>query len=228
MFKELSELLDSANLSMTLSKKGDKISVTVIPKAKKDNDSLSNTPLIVCGTAEELDEKLVDEIQTAIGANVGYFSNAETVSAAIKEESLPNKKEQKTTPAAKETPKTEEKKKALNATQKKAVEKATASLEKAKKEKDPDMIEFLRKSAVKLMEDAKVPAEDIEAVSKQFKDIKPAGATQGDAFANSENSEESSEENNEEENDNVEEDNNEENNEEDNSGGGSNADDDIF
>lgn len=169
MFTELSKLLDKINLSMTFSKKGDKISVTVLPKAKKDNDNLSNTPLVVCGTAEELDENLLNEIEKGIGSVVGYYSNADVVAAAAKEEKTEEEKVTSEKTTSKSTTKAgDDKKKPHTGAQKKVVEKTATILEKAGKEKDPDMVEYLRKQVIKSYQDAKFDQAEIDAIDKQF------------------------------------------------------------
>jgi PRTRC genetic system protein E len=87
LFNKLLPLLADVTLSFTVSAKDDKISVTVVPKSTKDSKkAISNTPLAISGTADEMDEQFVDEIEKALGKVVGFMSNADEFVESVKEE----------------------------------------------------------------------------------------------------------------------------------------------
>jgi PRTRC genetic system protein E len=60
MFKELLPLLEGRTMILTAAKIGDALTVTIYPKrnGERDENPVSNTPLCVTGTAEELDHEL--------------------------------------------------------------------------------------------------------------------------------------------------------------------------
>lgn len=62
-FKELTELLQGVQVTLTIKEKNGKVSVSVLP------DSVDKVqPLVVTATAEELDSKFIDAIRKPIAA----------------------------------------------------------------------------------------------------------------------------------------------------------------
>jgi PRTRC genetic system protein E len=188
-FKALSLLLADANLSFIASMKGDIISVTVTPKTKDKNNNLTNTPWTGHGTAEEMDEKFIPELEKALAATSGFFANTVAFVASAKDtESKASKGADtaKTTIAA-TAPKANaaKEKVTLTAGQKAVVKKGADALAKAKKQTDPDMIAFLKNQTVKQYTDAKMDVESIETLSAQFDGIVPGevSADKGNAAA---------------------------------------------
>lgn len=185
LFNSLLPILEKVNLSFTVSAKNGQISVTVLPKTlNKKGDTLSNTPLAISGTADELDESFVTDITEALSEAVNYTKNSKDFVEAVKEKST---SENKTTTEKKESTKTEKTEKTekvvLTAAQKKLLPKAEEALKKAKAASDPDMVEFLKKQIVKLYEDAKMPDETTKELIKQFDtiEVKPS-VSQTDIF----------------------------------------------
>jgi PRTRC genetic system protein E len=71
-FKQISEILGDAEISLTVKAKNDKITVMVLPR----NKSIIN-PLVVTGTHEELDEGFFELINGPISQSSGLTSNVE-------------------------------------------------------------------------------------------------------------------------------------------------------
>lgn len=194
MFKKLSEILTSTNLSFILSEKNGIISATVIPKSKEGKD-ISNTPLSLSGTAEEMDENFADEVGKALGQAMGFLTNADQFvkDAKKKEEDAKKAKEKPQASSSTTTTKPAEKK-TLTADQKKVKKSAETNLEKAKKEKDPEVINFLKNQTVKAYKEAKFDDADIAELEKSFDTIiadgpkseteKPEVKNETDLFSN--------------------------------------------
>lgn len=181
MFKQLAAFLATMNISMTLSMKADIISVTLVPRSKvKDGEPLNTTPLSISGTAEELDANLITEVTKAFGQSVGFMSNAEEFVASAKKvesdvkEEAKKKADDKASGVVKAA---QTKAPALTAEQKTAIATGKKNLERAAKEKDADVIEFLRNASVKVYTEAKFDKLTIEKLEQQFEGIvakKPA------------------------------------------------------
>lgn len=176
MFSELKEVLEGADLSFTMSLKGDKISVSIIPKSKdKEGESLSNVPLLITGTAEELEEKFVSTIAETLGESVPFLTNAADFKTAAKKQYEDSTKE-KTAPKDKQGNKTGSepvaaKPAVLTADQKKIAVKAKDAVEKARKSKDNEMVNFLKKQTVAEYTKAKFDQESIDAITAEFETI---------------------------------------------------------
>jgi PRTRC genetic system protein E len=62
-FTDMETLLEGFDLTLTLAKKGELLSLSVLPVAKCKDDAKSNIrPLLLTGTAQELDEGFIDAI----------------------------------------------------------------------------------------------------------------------------------------------------------------------
>lgn len=109
-FKEISGLLaGGVELNFTVKKTGDKISVSVLPKMKgaKQDDAAKIVPLIITGTAEELDRGFSSAISQPIQEATGVLSNLKAFQASTVAAS--GKKPEKKTPVKKEDVKQEKK-----------------------------------------------------------------------------------------------------------------------
>jgi len=75
-FKAINETMDGYDLSMTISKKNGVITVMVMPKPTSKLVKLEKVvPLVISGTAQELDEKFAEEILSAGRAITGAVSS---------------------------------------------------------------------------------------------------------------------------------------------------------
>lgn len=188
-FSKLLPLLVELNLSFSISAKNDVVSVTIIPKTKDKNTSLTNTPLVMSGSVEEMDEKFIPELQKALAATTGFFSNTAQFVDGAKEKTTESKPVTSTakitTPAAEKTTVAKEKVK-LTAGQNKVLKNAGEAVEKAKKQADPDMITFLKNQTVKQLEDAKIDTATIDEIKASFDAIVPGAAKDNTAEAGSE------------------------------------------
>ncbi len=81
MFKELAPLLRQRAVLLTVTHlKDDQIRVNVIPKKIKDGDNAAlTTPLMVTGTAEELDRDLPSTLVNFVGAHLGLKNTLDHV-----------------------------------------------------------------------------------------------------------------------------------------------------
>lgn len=169
MFKALEAFLENVNLSLTITRKGDKISVTVLPKSKDKDNKDNNTPLLMTGTADELDENFADTVGKSLGTAIGFITNADQFVKAAEKKEADVKKEAADKVAAKSSTKSTTTKaadkKEYTRSEKEAIEIGKKSLEKAKTTKDPDMVSYLRKSAIKAYDGVALPTDDI---SKEF------------------------------------------------------------
>jgi PRTRC genetic system protein E len=184
MFKQLEELLTKASFSMTISAKDDSISVTVIPKGK-NGVAISNTPLALSGTADELDEKFVPEIINALGESLGFLTNAAEFKESAKKQEAKAKEAPKaaatTGKAAPAPAATKEKPVELNADQKKAKANADKSLEAAEKAADVDIKVFHKNQTLKAYTAAKMPQSLIDELTEKFDDLIKSKKATGEA-----------------------------------------------
>lgn len=173
LFQKLSGILAGASLSFILSEKDGVISVTVTPKSK-EGSNLSNSPFSAYGTAEELDEKLADDLAAAMGQALPYLNNAEQfVKDAKAKETKATTKEKPADTSGNTATSTKVVK--LTAGQNKVKKGVDGSLEKAKTEKDKDVVIFLKNQSVKLYKEAKFSDEDVKALEAAFDAIVKAG-----------------------------------------------------
>jgi PRTRC genetic system protein E len=70
MFETLKQFLERNTATLMLTAEGDRITVTVIPKPKSDSDCAAlRTPLVITGTAEELDEGFASVLSGYVSAH---------------------------------------------------------------------------------------------------------------------------------------------------------------
>ena len=84
MFTELQQFLENSDLNMTISKQGEVIIVSTIPKLKGE-DQPEIKPLIIRGTAEELDAGFIAAVQQKLPAVAGLKIDAEAFDASVNE-----------------------------------------------------------------------------------------------------------------------------------------------
>lgn len=105
-FQEIFDLGENIDLSMTIARAGDRLSVTVRP-----GSSQILHPLVVTGTPQELMEGFTNAIMTPIKDVIGLMTNAEQFKKSAEEAAGLAKKSAESKPAAakKETPVKKEK-----------------------------------------------------------------------------------------------------------------------
>lgn len=111
MFKDLEKYLEKHDLTIALSKKEDKISVSVLPRKKsKSEDAITNpsdedyAPLVITGTSSELDEGFINAINVKLEKMNGLQVKAEEL-----EESIENEEEAETKSKTKSSSKSKSK-----------------------------------------------------------------------------------------------------------------------
>ena len=97
-FTEISKFAEHADLRITISKKGDVMTATLLPELKSGSEKLM--PFTASGTEHELDEGFIPEISKAIDAAGGFKTNSEQFTKAVKEHKEEEKEAEKK-PAAK-------------------------------------------------------------------------------------------------------------------------------
>jgi PRTRC genetic system protein E len=85
MFKELASHLENVNMNLKLSLKDDKIAVSVLLKSKKGKEIPELKPLIITGTAEELEEAFPKAIAKAFDANAEAIATVSQWTDSLKE-----------------------------------------------------------------------------------------------------------------------------------------------
>ena len=104
LFTTLAPFIKGSELSFTLKKKGEQITVSVMPKGELIDDEDNHiVPLIITGTAEELDKDFVATIIKPLEKAVGIVTNLEDFEAAVEktaEENKPTPKAKTETKAA--------------------------------------------------------------------------------------------------------------------------------
>jgi len=122
-FKQLEQFLENATLNLVIKKTESGLVVSVLPQPNiKDKAKENLVPLVIKGTAEELDKEFMSLIQPELTSVTGIVSNIAEFEANAEE--MKNKSE-----AAK---KEKEAKKKLNEASKKALEGADKLLEESK------------------------------------------------------------------------------------------------
>lgn len=106
-FSELRRHLEHSNLTITLAQKGDQISVQVMPDAK---ESAKLPPLVFCGTADELDEGFIPQLNKSISPLAGLKTNSDQFLADVAKarEDLIKEKAKKPPTSQKPKPKDDE------------------------------------------------------------------------------------------------------------------------
>ena len=89
LFKDLNKILDNCDITLTLKKKGENISVMVLPKNAKVKMDLK--PLVVTGTADDLDGSFMGLIMNPLLSTTYAFNNIKEY-----EENLNKKRNEKT------------------------------------------------------------------------------------------------------------------------------------
>ena len=85
LFKSVEKHLDSVNVSIVITKNGDKLSVSFLPQLKSEDKSKEEiVPLMLKGTAEELDAEFVTIISSPLQKVSGIASNLIQYEAKIK------------------------------------------------------------------------------------------------------------------------------------------------
>ncbi|MBL7942468.1 MAG: PRTRC system protein E [Flavobacteriales bacterium] len=156
-FKQIEALATGQDLIIAISKKGETMTVSVCPKAdpatvKKDDTVESFTPLVISGTADELNEGFFEAVKEPLEKSAGLITSvAEFEEEVVKktESSKPAKAKKKAAapakPADTDAKKKEEEKKAEaakklrekeEAAKAKAITGAMEAIEKAKKAND--------------------------------------------------------------------------------------------
>ncbi len=179
-FTQFYPLLEGvSSLQLVLTRNGDVVSVSVMPRAKdlKDTAVKSIQPLMLSGSAEELDKHFLDNVQNGLAATTGFFSSlkeheksvsdAKAKSALAKAEQDAKKKEDDAKGKAKE-----KESKIIEANDKRIQEAITAaetlkaegkteiayqSLKKLEKE-NPTLSEPVKKAFVLAIETTKAPS----------------------------------------------------------------------
>ena len=97
MFKELQPLLRNKSLLLSIaSGNDDQITVVVMPKKTGDGDNnADSTPLVVKGTAEELDQKLAQELVGFTGAHLSFQSSLAAVKSDLEASAKAAREERK-------------------------------------------------------------------------------------------------------------------------------------
>lgn len=85
MFKQLEQFLDDYRLSLVMEMKEGKISVSVIP-GKKDGSESKISPLVLTGTAEQLDAGFISALSSKIPVNNELVIISKQYDASVKEE----------------------------------------------------------------------------------------------------------------------------------------------
>lgn len=180
MFQNLEQFLDKSDLTMVISKNGDLISISVLPKLKSDKDEENLLrPITITGTAQQIDEGFIQALQQPMEK-----LNVLTVNAKVFEESVEEvveekeKAEKKKTEKSK-TSKTVDKKAEPKKQEVKVKEKTATELSKeavkegddamAKKDYDKAVIAYAR--AVELMPDDKKVKDKYLAAERWKKSI---------------------------------------------------------
>lgn len=186
-----------SKVTIIISGTPEKANVAILCDAKKDGQKVK--PITMSGPANELDAELAKAIQVVFTDNKELISNVNEVAADVKKTATKStaKKSSTTTKkedAATDDDKDEEEEEGTedapevkpfkpNKDQKKAETAYKASLEKAQKSNDQDMINFLKKQTTESYDKAGMPEDVKAAMIKSFEDIVPA-AGKTDLFNN--------------------------------------------
>lgn len=170
MFQSIADIVlkHLDKMSIVISGTAEKLVVAVFSDPKKDGPTVK--PIIIRGTAAEVEEQFAVAIQEVFAKNDEVYTNLATVAAEAKEQEAAAKKKSTTTaaPAKKVEPTF-----VPNKDQKKAEAKVKELLDKAKgKTDDPDMINYLNKEAKKVYETAKMPEDQIKKLDEDFEAIR--------------------------------------------------------
>ncbi len=145
-FTEIGKFAEHADLKLTITKKGDVMTVSLLPELKSGGDKLM--PFMASGTQEELDEGFIPEISKAIDSAGGFKTNTDQFSKAVKEN---NDEEAATSakPAKKSSSKKAATKKSPAKKTVKPAAKKPASVKKAAKPKPEKKVKEKKAAPVK-------------------------------------------------------------------------------
>ena len=85
-FSQLAELIEGADLNINISKKEGIVMVSVLPKSKAKDKALNLIkPLIMSGTADELDKGFIEAITRPVTEAKGFMHNVSEFEKSIEE-----------------------------------------------------------------------------------------------------------------------------------------------
>lgn len=193
MFSKLSSLLDQVKVHLTISKKGDVISVTAVPKTTDKEAEISNQPFSMNGTAAELDKEFADTFMEAVNAAMVHSNNKDAFVKGAEEKVTAEKKADAKKPATTSTKADAKKPEAskdpfsdMGKPDKKLYADIRKCIDNADKKRDDEaMINYHEKEAIGKADKItdKYKARVIEVIKADIKEIreKPAGDTKSDA-----------------------------------------------
>lgn len=96
MFKDLEKLMgENSSLNITIAKSNEQITVSVIPKvASSDEATKKISPLVLKGTAEEMDDNFIDAISEPIEKTIGFLDNVVEYEKSLEEAKAKSKIEE--------------------------------------------------------------------------------------------------------------------------------------
>ena len=95
-FKSLDEMLNGAELQLNIKKKGDQLTVMIMPKAEIKDKAIDNIkPLVITGTPVELDLDFLSAIKDKIEKATGIMTNIATFEAGVAKLSKDNEVDKK-------------------------------------------------------------------------------------------------------------------------------------
>ena len=95
-FKSINEMLNGAELQLNIKKKGDQLTVMIMPKAEIKDKAIDNIkPLVITGTPEELDSDFLSAIKDRVEKATGIMSNIATFEAGVAKLSKDNEVDKK-------------------------------------------------------------------------------------------------------------------------------------
>lgn len=153
LFTALAPFIKGSELSFTLKKKGELITVSVMPKGELIDDEDNHiVPLVITGTAEELDKDFVATIIKPVEKAVGIVTNLEEFEASVDKTAEENQTTKTHAPKAAPAKKPEVKKEAApkdnSAEEKKKAEQTIKKLEEENKKIRKSNFDLLMKKAL--------------------------------------------------------------------------------
>lgn len=176
-FTAISPFVEGMELSFTLKKSGDTISVSVAPSGHEIFEDHHIPPVVVSGTASELDEGFVDAIIKPVQKVQGLIVKTEAFDQAVEKASTESKPNQDKKPEVKKDSKADEKAKKAEAARIAKEEKERAAKLKAERKTKLDALvkrayeeekSGRYKSAIGLLNEAKDFAESTEGLQKNI------------------------------------------------------------
>jgi PRTRC genetic system protein E len=182
-FSEIKEIVEKQGLTLRVSAKSDILSVMVLPDKSVEN----MPPLIISGSADELDANFLNKLNTYSGLAKEYSDNLEQIKQDLEKAraKIAEKAKGKTDDKAEKTSKSEkvEKPKEVKFDAKKQAA-IMVILKRVDTQTDEDVIEFLRKQAVTKCTELKFEeflpkvAEHVEAALTKLKGTSTPAAVQ--------------------------------------------------